>query len=273
MTISDLIATHLSDAQKTGRLPIDVSAFIRAPQLKNGTLSLVLDVPAEMAAAVRENEVAIKQILTALEHVENVSLIISAPNNAPPPNLKIGKHGDPRADRAPIKGVKHLIAIGSGKGGVGKSTVSTNLAVASAALGLKTGLLDADIYGPSLPQMMGVSGRPESPDGKEIIPLHAHGVTVMSLGFMVAQNEAVIWRGPMLMGALQQMLMQVRWGELDVLFVDLPPGTGDVQLTLSQKNIRGWGCYCVNTARCCAFRCAKSTEYVCENQNTCYRIG
>ncbi len=139
-----------------------------------------------------------------------------------------------------VKGVKHIVAVASGKGGVGKSTVSANLAVALAMRGLKVGLLDADVYGPSQPRMLGVSGRPSSPDGQTILPLRNHGVTVMSLGLMMPDDEALIWRGPMLMGALQQMLGQVQWGQLDVLLVDLPPGTGDVQMTLSQKvNVTG----------------------------------
>jgi ATP-binding protein involved in chromosome partitioning len=118
---------------------------------------------------------------------------------------------------------------------VGKSTVSSNLAVALAKQGRRVGLLDADIYGPSQPRMMGVSKRPASPDGKIIEPLHAHGVTMMSIGLMLKEDEAVIWRGPMIMGALQQLLTQVAWGELDVLIIDLPPGTGDIQLTLCQR--------------------------------------
>ncbi len=134
-----------------------------------------------------------------------------------------------------MSGVDRILAIGSGKGGVGKSTVSANLAVALARQGRRVGLLDADIYGPSQPRMMGVNQRPASPDGKTIIPLQAHGVTMMSIGLMLEEDKAVVWRGPMLMGALQQMLGQVQWGRLDVLIVDLPPGTGDVQLTLCQR--------------------------------------
>jgi ATP-binding protein involved in chromosome partitioning len=134
-----------------------------------------------------------------------------------------------------VPGIRRIVAIASGKGGVGKSTVAANLAVALAREGKAAGLLDADIYGPSQPRMMGVSQRPRSLDGKTILPLHAHGVTMMSIGLMLAPDQAVVWRGPMLMGALQQMMGQVLWGELDVLVVDLPPGTGDVQLTLSQK--------------------------------------
>lgn len=133
-------------------------------------------------------------------------------------------------------GVKTILAVGSGKGGVGKSTVSANLAVALARAGKRVGLLDGDIHGPSQPRMFGLTDKPASPDGKTIIPLKAHGVTVMSIGSMLAEEKAVVWRGPMLMGALQQMLMQVDWGTQDVLIVDLPPGTGDVQLSLCQKS-------------------------------------
>jgi ATP-binding protein involved in chromosome partitioning len=131
--------------------------------------------------------------------------------------------------------VKNIVAVASGKGGVGKSTTAANLALALAAEGAAVGLLDADIYGPSQPMMMGIEGRPESADGKTMEPLENYGVQVMSIGFLVAKDEAMIWRGPMATQALEQLLRQTNWADLDYLIVDLPPGTGDIQLTLSQR--------------------------------------
>ena len=142
---------------------------------------------------------------------------------------------------APLPRIRNLIAVGSGKGGVGKSTTAVNLALALADTGLRVGILDADIYGPSIPTMLGLSGRPDSPDGKSIVPMRAHGVEAMSIGFLVEQDTPMIWRGPMATSALTQLLNDTRWGEgeggdpLDVLVLDLPPGTGDIQLTLAQK--------------------------------------
>ncbi len=131
--------------------------------------------------------------------------------------------------------VKNIIAVASGKGGVGKSTTAVNMALALAAEGARVGLLDADIYGPSQPMMMGIEGRPESDDGQTMEPLENHGVQVMSIGFLVNQDEAMIWRGPMATQALEQLLRQTNWKDLDYLIVDMPPGTGDIQLTLSQR--------------------------------------
>ncbi len=131
--------------------------------------------------------------------------------------------------------VKNIVAVASGKGGVGKSTTAVNLALALAAEGASVGLLDADIYGPSQPMMMGVEGRPESADGQTMEPLENYGVQVMSIGFLVAQDEAMIWRGPMATQALDQLLRQTNWKDLDYLIVDMPPGTGDIQLSLSQR--------------------------------------
>ncbi|MCE7031627.1 iron-sulfur cluster carrier protein ApbC [Lysobacter sp. GX 14042] len=135
----------------------------------------------------------------------------------------------------PLSSVRNVIAVGSGKGGVGKSTTAVNLALALAAEGATVGVLDADIYGPSVPMMLGIEGRPESPDGKSIEPMRAHGVEAMSIGLLVDQDTPMIWRGPMATGALTQLLNDTRWGDLDYLIVDLPPGTGDIQLTMAQK--------------------------------------
>ena len=149
-------------------------------------------------------------------------------------NMKIVPHAVQRGVQLLPK-VKNIVAVASGKGGVGKSTTAVNLALALAAEGASVGILDADIYGPSLPMMMGVDGRPESEDGQTMEPLENYGVQVMSIGFLVAQDEAMIWRGPMATQALEQLLRQTNWKELDYLIVDMPPGTGDIQLTLCQR--------------------------------------
>ncbi|WP_208347788.1 Mrp/NBP35 family ATP-binding protein [Pseudaestuariivita rosea] len=215
--------------------------MVRALSVQDGAVRFVIEAPSpEIAAKMEQIRQAAEKIVMDLDGVSQVSAVLTAhgpaaqPKTAAP-SLKIGRHPDGQKGPMQVTGVDRILAIGSGKGGVGKSTVSSNLAVALARQGRKVGLLDADIYGPSQPRMMGINKRPASPDGKTIIPLQAHGVTLMSIGFMVDEQKAVVWRGPMLMGALQQMLGQVQWGQLDVLIVDLPPGTGDVQLTLCQR--------------------------------------
>ena len=157
--------------------------------------------------------------------VGNVSVNVS---------VKIASHSVQRGVQL-LPNVKNIIAVASGKGGVGKSTTAVNLALALAAEGAAVGLLDADIYGPSVPMMMGIEGRPESVDGKNMEPMENYGLQVMSIGFLVAQDEAMIWRGPMATQALEQLLRQTNWKDLDYLIIDLPPGTGDIQLTLSQR--------------------------------------
>lgn len=246
----DQIMAELHKVALPGGSNLVEADLVRALTLRHGAVSFVIEAPdAATAQAWGQVELQAKAVLEALDGVEKVSIVItahgpssgpSAPKPAPaagsePPSLKIGRHPTPQQGKQGVPGVKHIIAIASGKGGVGKSTVSANLAVALARQGRKVGLLDADIYGPSQPRMMGINKRPASPDGQTIEPLHAHGVTLMSIGFMIPDGEAVVWRGPMLMGAMQQMLGQVAWGELDVLLIDMPPGTGDVQLTLGQK--------------------------------------
>ena len=150
---------------------------------------------------------------------------------------RIAAHA-PQGALAPLPRVRNVLAVASGKGGVGKSTTAVNLALALAADGARVGVLDADVYGPSVPTMLGLSGRPDSPDGKSIEPMRAHGIEAMSIGLMVEQDTPMIWRGPMATSALTQLLEQTLWGGdvgLDYLVVDLPPGTGDIQLTLAQK--------------------------------------
>lgn len=161
----------------------------------------------------------------AVSGVGNVSVNVT---------MKIIPHSVQRGIQL-LPNVKNIVAVASGKGGVGKSTTAVNLALALAAEGASVGVLDADIYGPSVPMMMGISGKPESEDGKTMEPMENHGVQVMSIGFLVAQDEAMIWRGPMATQALEQLLRQTNWKDLDYLIVDMPPGTGDIQLTLSQR--------------------------------------
>ncbi len=227
------------DALKTLKDPVSGSdivaaGIIRALTIEGSNVRFVLEIdPAksEAYAPVRDQAEA---LVSNLAGVEKVSALMTAHSTKAPPDLKPNKPAEPQGPQK-IPGIAKIIAVASGKGGVGKSTVSANLACSLAQAGKRVGLLDADVYGPSQPRMLGVSGRPASPDGKTILPLRNHGVTMMSIGLMTNDDQAVVWRGPMLMGALQQMMMQVQWGALDVLIVDLPPGTGDVQMTLAQK--------------------------------------
>ncbi|NNL17299.1 MAG: P-loop NTPase, partial [Boseongicola sp.] len=208
------------------------AGLVRALNVEGTSVRFVMEVesPEPYTNAKSEAEDALKNLGASA-----VSIVMTAHSTPkPPPDLGTGRKAEP-AGPEKIPGIDRIIAVASGKGGVGKSTVASNLACALAAEGRRVGLLDADVYGPSQPRMLGVSGRPQSPDGKIILPLRNHGVTMMSIGLMTNEDQAVVWRGPMLMGALQQMLSQVQWGALDVLIVDLPPGTGDVQMTLAQK--------------------------------------
>ncbi|WP_298492115.1 Mrp/NBP35 family ATP-binding protein [uncultured Maritimibacter sp.] len=224
--------------------------MVRALTIDGGSVSFVIEAAspdeagrlepvrqaAEAAVRALPNVAKVTAILTA--HGPSASKPASQPAAAPQgqaPNLRVGSHPKPQSGPLPIPGVARVIAVASGKGGVGKSTVSSNLAVALAAAGRKVGLLDADILGPSQALMMGITEKPTSSDGKNLDPVAGHGVKVMSVGMIVDPDQAVVWRGPMLMGTLQQFAFQVNWGDLDVLIVDLPPGTGDVQLTLAQK--------------------------------------
>ena len=204
--------------------------FVSTRALRNFTLSggdvafdVELGYPAKsQIPGLRKARVAAAKSVAGVENV-SANLVV-----------KIIPHAVQRGVQL-LPGVKNIVAIASGKGGVGKSTTAVNLALALAAEGARVGVLDADIYGPSIPMMMGISGKPESADGKTMEPMENYGVQVMSIGFLVAQDEAMIWRGPMATQALEQLLRQTNWQDLDYLIVDMPPGTGDIQLTLSQR--------------------------------------
>ena len=241
----DTVMTTLARLGLPGGGTLVSRDMVRALRVEEGRVGFVIEALTPDEARALEGVVPqVEALLKALPGVTSVQAVLTAhgpaapaaPAGGEPPALKIGRHPTPQ-DGGPrrIAGVDRIVAIASGKGGVGKSTLSSNLAVALARQGRRVGLLDADIYGPSQPRMMGVSKRPASPDGKTIVPLHAHGVTMMSIGLMLEEGTAVVWRGPMIMGALQQLLTQVEWGALDILLIDLPPGTGDIQLTLCQR--------------------------------------
>lgn len=196
---------------------------------REGKVSLILSLPANLAGSrdALKNDVA--QRVLAVEGVTDVQVLEKSapPEGTPQPGPAVGGQG--------IPGVRHIIAIASGKGGVGKSTVAVNLAVALSQAGKRVGLLDSDVYGPSIPKMLGLEGeRPRVTQDEQLIPLEAHGLKTMSIGFMLDDDSPVIWRGPMVTGLLRQFLNQVAWGQLDYLVLDLPPGTGDAQLTLVQ---------------------------------------
>ena len=207
--------------------------------VKDGHVGFTIEIdPAEKDSAdalrsASENAVrALDGVLSATAMLTAHQGAGAAPQDDTPPGTPIGS-GQP-ASREPLKPARDLIAVASGKGGVGKSTTSINLALALAASGKKVGILDADIYGPSLPRLIGKNLKPQS-DGKKIYPIEAWGLQTMSIGYLVAEDAPTIWRGPMVMSAIEQMLRDVAWDDLDVLVIDMPPGTGDAQLTLSQR--------------------------------------
>jgi ATP-binding protein involved in chromosome partitioning len=203
--------------------------------VKGKNVGFALEVPAADAERLESLRRACEDRVKAMPGVGSCTAVLTA-ERGPPPDLSSRQSAQAPAPVKPgVPGIGQIIAVASGKGGVGKSTTAINLACGLRALGLKTGILDADIYGPSLPRMAGLSGRPTTADGKKMQPLEVSGVKVMSMGFLVEEETPMIWRGPMVQSALTQMLNDVAWGELDVLVVDMPPGTGDAQLTMAQK--------------------------------------
>ena len=199
-----------------------------------------LTVPAEKAQIMEPLRSAAQKVVESLDGVASAMVAMTAERKAgeggstPPPTAPAPKAPEQPAAQPGIPGVKHIIAVASGKGGVGKSTTSINLALGLKELGLKVGVLDADIYGPSLPRLLGLNGKPEA-EGRVLKPMESLGLKVMSIGFLVAEDTPMIWRGPMVISALTQLLREVDWAPLDVLVVDMPPGTGDAQLTMAQQ--------------------------------------
>ena len=212
---------------------------------RGGHVAITLDVDPSRGTALEPLRQACEQAVRAMPGVLSATAVMTSERPAPPPpQAPGGGHGHSHAPggkttggggRIEVPGVKHIIAVASGKGGVGKSTTAVNLALGLAANGISTGLLDADIYGPSMPRMLDVKEKPESVDGKQLKPIERYGIKTMSIGYIVAEDTPMIWRGPMVSSALEQMLRDVQWGDLDVLVVDMPPGTGDAQLTLAQR--------------------------------------
>ncbi|EKN00366.1 Mrp/NBP35 family ATP-binding protein [Acidocella sp. MX-AZ02] len=209
--------------------PFKIENRIDGVHVQDGLVQVSLRAARQEAAGLEGLRREIEARLKGLQGVKSATVVLTA-HAAPSPSSPPAPATEPPL----LPEVKHVVAVASGKGGVGKSTVAVNLAVSLAQRGLKVGLLDADIYGPSLPKMLGLATKPQVRDGR-IQTLDAWGVKSMSIGYLVPEDKAMIWRGPMVMGALNQMLGQVDWGALDILVVDMPPGTGDAQLTLAQK--------------------------------------
>lgn len=207
------------------------AGLVQGLTLRDGNVGFAIEVPPERGPQSEPLRKACEEAVAKLPGVFSVTAVLTA-HNEPPQARRARAHAPQPA--AGIPGVASIIAVASGKGGVGKSTVAVNLALGLSRLGLKVGLLDADIYGPSVPRLLDIRHKPES-DGKKLKPIEKLGIKAMSVGFLVREDEAMIWRGPMVQSALTQMLNDVAWAPLDILVIDMPPGTGDAQLTIAQR--------------------------------------
>lgn len=221
-----------------GQDPVTLG-YVQDVQVKGGLVSLALAVPRARAAGLEPLRRAAEAAVAALPGVLSATVVLTAHKGAQPEPTRGAKAaaaqaGGTQGKARLLENCRAIVAVASGKGGVGKSTTAVNLAVALARQGLAVGLLDADIYGPSIPRMLGISGRPHAA-GQMLSPMQAWGLKVMSIGFLVEEETPMIWRGPMVMGALEQMMGQTLWGPLDIMVVDMPPGTGDAQLTMAQR--------------------------------------
>ncbi|MCW5715550.1 MAG: iron-sulfur cluster carrier protein ApbC [Bauldia sp.] len=206
--------------------------------LSNGRVMFAITADPARAAAMEPVRAAAEAAVKAMPGVASATVVLTAeapPVRRPPPRPAPQPARAPAGGKAGVPGIGAIIAVASGKGGVGKSTTAVNFALALQANGLAVGLLDADVYGPSVPRLLGLTGRPELVSGRTMKPMEAYGIKAMSMGFLVDEGTPMIWRGPMVISALTQMLREVAWGELDVLVVDMPPGTGDAQLTMAQQ--------------------------------------
>ncbi|WP_035715133.1 Mrp/NBP35 family ATP-binding protein [Azorhizobium doebereinerae] len=246
----DMVRAALASVRTPEGVALSVSPALSGIVVTSGKVYLAVTVDAAQARAWESVRAEAENAVRAMPGVASALVALTAERKAgarpaPPPAAAPAhghghSHGAAKSGGIEVPGVAAIIAVASGKGGVGKSTVSINLALALRDLGLKVGLLDADIYGPSVPRIAGVHGKPEVIDGRTMLPLENFGLQLMSIGFMVEEDTPMIWRGPMVMSALTQMLREVKWGPLDVLVVDMPPGTGDAQLTMAQQvNLAG----------------------------------
>lgn len=210
--------------------------MVQGLQVQDGHVIFAIVVPPSVGADAEPVRKEAEEKVHAIDGVLSATVVLTAEGEGGDQQQAAPQGGQQPANDGPLlPGVKTIIAVASGKGGVGKSTTTVNLALALRDKGLKVGLLDADIYGPSMPRMLGITGEPSSSDGQHLDPMEGHGIKCMSMGFLVEEETPVIWRGPMAQTALVQMMRDVQWGELDVLMIDMPPGTGDVQLTMSQQ--------------------------------------
>jgi ATP-binding protein involved in chromosome partitioning len=233
MTTIDDIRERLTEIRPPG-LSRDIIALgiVRGVDTSNGAVTIHIEPPPMPPQSLNATVADIRRAVGALEGVREVNVHVAQHGHAGPagPGATAAS-----GELGPLPGVRDIVAVASTKGGVGKSTVATNLALALSRSGQRVGLLDADVYGPSLPMMLGLSGRPRMADDKRIYPLEKYGLRLMSIGFFLDDTSPVIWRGPLVMGLVRQFLKDVAWGELDLLVIDLPPGTGDAQLTLVQQ--------------------------------------